>query len=332
MSNFYENWLRYWDEEQEERRKARFYIHEEDLEWVRTKQDWRGALLCARENGFVTPGVAMVAEIPQGWHTGKHSHGEEAMYIVQGQGFSVVDGLKYDWETGSCLFMPYGSVHQHFNSGEGTVRYFSAMALPLERFVGLAKIIQYEEAGETAMSDLEEIESAESEIHQEYGRIVLSLKDALAVTSKDFNVNLAKRDDEFHQTIAKEMRMPGVPSHRYRSIDFMVAEENNFKAREVMITSILCDAPGKHSGKHSHMEALLYVLQGEGYSVIDGEKIQWKKGTFLHVPGPQTVHQHWNTGDIETQQLRIHYGIRSAFFQPIARRVFPYKYYEFSNY
>lgn len=84
MGNFYDDWLNYWDEEEEERRKGRTCINEEDLEWVRTKQDWSAALLCAREIGFVTSGTAMLAEIPQGWHTGKHMHGEEAIYIVQG--------------------------------------------------------------------------------------------------------------------------------------------------------------------------------------------------------------------------------------------------------
>ena len=110
--------------------------------------------------------------------------------------------------------------------------------------------------------------------------------------------------------------------------------QNEFKAREVEITGILCDAPGPdmHSGKHSHMEAILYVLEGEGYSIIDEEKIPWKKGSLIQVQGPQTVHQHFNTGEKESQQLRIHYGIRAQFFQAISRRVFPYEYYEFSTY
>lgn len=82
MDNFYDGWLKYWDEGQEERAKARTCINEEDLEWTRTKQDWRVALLCARENGFITSGVSTIAEIPPGWHTGKHSHGEEAIFIV----------------------------------------------------------------------------------------------------------------------------------------------------------------------------------------------------------------------------------------------------------
>lgn len=332
MDSFYDDWLKYWDEEQEERRKAKIYLNEEDLEWVRTKQDWRAALLCAREIGFITSGVAMLSEIPRGWHTGKHSHGEEAIYIVQGKGFSVVDGLRYDWETGSCLFMPYRSVHQHFNLGEETVRYFSAMALPLERFAGVAKIVQYEEAGETAMGELEAIKTAGSDVHLEYGRIALRLKDAPVLTAKEAGESLSKREDEYTRSIAKEMRTAGVPWHRSRSIGFMSTPENNFKAREVVISSILCDEPGMHSGKHAHMEAVLYVLQGEGYSIIDGETIPWKKGTLLQIQGPQTVHQHFNTGKIESQQLRISFGIRSVYFQQIVRRVFPYKYFEFSSY
>ncbi len=332
MSNFYAEWLKYWDDEQEERRRARACIHEEELEWVRTKQDWRAALLCAPETGFVTTGTTMLGEIPKKWHTGRHSHGEEAMYIVGGQGFSIIDDLRYDWETGSCLFIPYGSAHQHFNSGDDTVRYLSAMALPLERFFGLAKLTQYEEAGETPMGEPAGVKVAESDIHPEYSRIVLRFNDAPVVASADYGAFLDRRKDEFTATMAKEMKTPGAAGHRSRVINYMGDPENNFKAREVEITSVLCDEPGMHSGKHSHMEALLYVLQGEGYSIIDGEKVTWKKGTFLQVQGPQTVHQHFNTGKIESQQLRICYGIRAKFFQPVARRGFPYRYYEYSSY
>ena len=82
MDNYYEEWLRFWDEEQEERAKARTYIHEEALEWVRTKQDYRAALLCSRQNGFATTGDVVLAEIPKGRHTGQHAHGEEALVVI----------------------------------------------------------------------------------------------------------------------------------------------------------------------------------------------------------------------------------------------------------
>ncbi len=331
MGNFYDGWLGFWNAEEEERAKARKSIDEEDLEWVRTKQDYRAALLCSRENGFVTAGNVMLGEIPEGWNTGQHSHGEEAIHIVEGEGFSVIDGKRYDWDSGSCLFVPFGAVHQHFNSGDQTVRYLSAMALALERFAGLARVMQYEEAGETYMGKTEGVEQAESDIHPDYGRIVMRLRDAPALSGSESKRRRAKMTDEFHLTSAKEMWAPETPSHRARGVYFM-QPDSEFKAREVQMTHIAIDDPGKNSGKHGHMEALLYALQGEGYSVIGDEKVPWKKGTLLRVQGPQTVHQHFNTGQIESRHLRIHFGLRAQFFQAIARRVFPYVYYEYSSY
>jgi gentisate 1,2-dioxygenase len=331
MGNFYDEWLGFWNAEQEERARARKSINEEELEWVRTKQDYRAAPVCSRENGFVTAGNVMLGEIPKGWNTGKHSHGEEAIHIVEGEGFSIIDGKRYDWDTGSCLFIPFGVVNQHFNPGDKPVRYLSVMALALERFAGLAKIVQYEEASETYMGKAERIEKAESDVHPEYGQIVMRLKDAPARSGSESKRRRAEMKDEFHLSSSKEMWALETPSHRARGIYFM-APDSEFKAREMQMTHIAIDDPGKNSGKHGHMEALLYVLQGEGYSIVDGEKVPWKKGTLIHVQGPQTVHQHFNTGQIESRHLRIHYGLRAHYFQFIARRVFPYVYYEYSAY
>lgn len=329
MSNFYDGWLGLWSDEQEERTRARKSIQEEDLEWVKTKQDYRAALLCARENGFITAGAIMLAEIPKGWNTGKHSHGEEGIFIVDGEGFSVVDGKKYDWDTGSCLFIPYSSVHQHFNSGDRPVRYLSAVGLGLERFAGLARIMQYEEACETPMGGTQWFEPAESDIHPEYGRIVLRLKDTTGTSlGKGKPTEDIEKKGERALEKTEGSGVPDVSAHHYRSILLMQSKEADFRATEIQIARIMCDPPGAHSGKHSHMEAAIYVLQGEGYSIVDGERIDWKKGTLLHVQGPQTVHQHFNTGQVESRLLRISYGLRTKYFEPIAKREFPYLYYE----
>ena len=332
MGNFYDSWLAMWDVEQEERRKARKCIHEDELEWVRTKQDYKAALVCARENGFFTSGALMLAEIPLGWNTGKHAHGEEAMYIIEGTGCSIIDGKRYDWETGSCIFVSFGSMHQHFNLGKKRAVYLSAMELALERFAGLAKFSQYEEASETHMHALEGIPEAESDIDPEYGRIILRAEDTPVVSSKEAAAKRGQGTDEFARTMAKEMRTAGTPGHRHKMTCLMGWAGNDFRARQAEITTVEHDLPGTHSGKHAHMEALLYVLQGEGYSIVDDEKIPWQKGTLIHIPGPQTVHQHFCTGDTEARALRIHYGLRAHYFQAIAKRTFPYLYYEFSSY
>ena len=52
------------------------------------------------------------------------------------------------------------------------------------------------------------------------------------------------------------------------------------------------------SGKHRHQGGLIiYVIDGEGYSVIDGERIDWSKGDLVLLPLREkgVEHQHFNT-------------------------------------
>ncbi len=46
------------------------------------------------------------------------------------------------------------------------------------------------------------------------------------------------------------------------------------------------------------------------------------KGGAFHVQGPQTAHQFFATEP--SKLLRVHFGIRSHFFQSVARGKFPY--------
>ena len=52
-----------------------------------------------------------------------------------------------------------------------------------------------------------------------------------------------------------------------------------------------------HSGKHVHQGGLvIFILDGKGYTVVDGEKVEWKKGDLILLPvKPGGVeHQHFN--------------------------------------
>jgi len=331
MANFYDRWLNLSDEWQAQSDKARKHIQEEELEWVRTRQDYRAALLCSRDNGFLCSGDVMLGEIPPRWNTGKHYHGEEAIYILQGNGCSVIDGKRYDWEKDSCIFIPFGVPHQHFNLGEDTARYFSVMAVALEMFTGVAKIFQFEDAAESHLHALDNMPLAESDIDPELGRIIMRAQDAPVVEKEEMGTVWSQQTDEYSKTLAKEMRTPGTKGHRSKMVRLMRWQDSGFKAREVEITAIMYDKAGTNSGKHAHLEAILYTLEGEGYSVVEGERMDWKAGTLVHVPGPQTIHQHFNTGKVDARHIRVNFTLRSLIFQPIVKRVWPYRYYEFSK-
>ena len=115
----------------------------------------------------------MLVEIPEGWKTGKHSHGEEVMFVIEGAGATVIDGERFDWEKGSTIFMPFGAVHQHFNTGSETVRLIAANAIHLERFVGLARAGRSEDADRTAPGKPGEPRPMSGVSTRKFGRLVL---------------------------------------------------------------------------------------------------------------------------------------------------------------
>ncbi|MFC2060670.1 cupin domain-containing protein [Chloroflexota bacterium] len=58
-------------------------------------------------------------------HSGKHIHqGGIPIFVLQGEGYSVVDGVRYDWKPGDMIVLtikPDGCEHQHFNTDKNII-------------------------------------------------------------------------------------------------------------------------------------------------------------------------------------------------------------------
>jgi mannose-6-phosphate isomerase-like protein (cupin superfamily) len=53
----------------------------------------------------------------------------------------------------------------------------------------------------------------------------------------------------------------------------------------------------QHSGRHTHQGGtLIFVLEGRGYTIVDGERFDWKKGDLILLPIKPggCEHQHFN--------------------------------------
>jgi len=56
-------------------------------------------------------------EYGPGGRTQKHGHvNEAAFYILDGEGYEVHDGIRYDWKAGDIAIVHNNCVHQHFNA------------------------------------------------------------------------------------------------------------------------------------------------------------------------------------------------------------------------
>ena len=286
MQDFYNAWLAESERVEKAVQEAPRVARGKDLNWVRTRQDSKAALMIAPETGFPTGGsLLMRAEIPVGWHTGKHLHGEEAIYVERGEGFLLLDDVRYDFRPRTIFHIPYRSTHQLFNTGNEPVGYLSGLAWHLEASIYMGRMEQIEDTGQNDPSALAKVPSENSQYWPTDGR-------RISMHEEQFELS----GETKHGATYFLMGRSGV--------------QNGFKATSVAISSIFVDLPHSKSHSHSHPEAYLYALQGNGYSEIGGKKYEWEQGDAVHVPPGMMHHQHFNPSDSDTKELRFEYGIR----------------------
>ena len=81
--------------------------------------------------------------------SGKHRHqGGLVIYVLEGKGYSVVDGERWDWEKGDLVLLPMkpeGVEHQHFNADPSKPALWAAFIhIPIQEY--LASDLQQTEA------------------------------------------------------------------------------------------------------------------------------------------------------------------------------------------
>jgi len=58
-------------------------------------------------------------EYGPGGRSQKHGHvNEAAFYILDGEGYEIHDGIRYDWKAGDVAIVHNNCVHQHFNASD----------------------------------------------------------------------------------------------------------------------------------------------------------------------------------------------------------------------
>jgi len=295
MATFYDEWLAADAKIQDGFRHAPHVARDRDIPWVETPQDSRVKLMVCNSNGFATMGSDVLkAEIPVGWHTGRHVHGEESIHILEGEGFSIIDGLRFDWHKGSTLQVPYRAEHQHFNTGDVPALYLSGMCFSLEQFFNLAKMEQLSNCGATTSTLLSRFpKEMESQYYRDGSRAMIHLEEA-------------PEDEEFAGHNAVD-----ASRNQHHRIKYLVQKENGFRAKTVAMPAIWEEPAGTHSGRHKHLEAMVYAWSGKGMSEMEGKEEQWEVGDVLHVPPCMWEHEHYNNSTESYWQLQIRYGIRN---------------------
>ncbi len=88
-------------------------------------------------------------ELEPGSRSGMHRHGSEELVIVlEGRGYDIHDGKRWNWQEGDLITIPAMTTHQHFNTRRlGGAHAFHGMPRIYSN-VGLGGIEQLEDCPE----------------------------------------------------------------------------------------------------------------------------------------------------------------------------------------
>lgn len=278
---------------EEGRQQQRYIVRKEEVELVETARGVRTGVYMGKDGDRPTRIIdALVHEVDPGVVSTIHRHSWDAvMLIVEGHGWTEVNGVRYDYRPWDTIYLPAWAWHRQGNDGNKTARFMTFSTEPTMEVVGGALI---EDAGHTPYDQLPSITTAPGPRGDEpYARRLRRLDDYW----KDY------RNGRIHV--------------RYEDLTLLVNPKGTRST--FMLDSFLGSktsgltlamnqlAPGKWQKKHRHGgEAWLYALEGRGHSVIDDKRVDWKEGDLV-VVDHWAWHQHFNSDPEMTARLvRVH--------------------------
>lgn len=241
---------------------------------------------------------ALVHEIDPGVVSTVHRHSWDAiLFVVEGSGWTEVDGVRYHWKPWDALHLPAWSWHRHGNDGKKTGRFMSYSSEPILESFGMAIL---EDAGNTEVSKLPPRPSYSAGVPGD---------DPYARRLRRLAADQKKRRAGRIHTPYDEIELLATP----RGTRTKFLNDRSIGNEASGITQVMIQfAPGKTQSLHRHPgEAWLYVVEGRGHSFMGtapdkGQNYEWEKGDLI-VVDHFLWHQHFNDDPHNQARLvRIH--------------------------
>ncbi|MDE3111359.1 MAG: cupin domain-containing protein [Chloroflexota bacterium] len=259
-----------------------------------TRSDARNAnvgFLCGGDSGVPMRMIdARIIEIAPGQRTSTHRHSHDAVcFVLEGQGATTIGSQRFAWMRWDALHTPAWSWHRHENTGKTPARLLAITDAPLVRTLGLSRI---EDAGDVPPEPDRPIRVPA------LGPRGYDAELAAAAASWEARLG-ARRHTSFGDLTLRT-------SPRGTRTALLVDQSLGYRTTGLSI-ALFQIPPGQKQTNHRHPgEALLYIVEGEGYSVIDGVKYPWTQGDGAIV-NQYVWHQHFNgSPDKVATVIRMH--------------------------
>jgi quercetin dioxygenase-like cupin family protein len=250
-----------------------------------------------------------------GAHTESHRHNEAVYHVLNGRGWSVIDEKRYDWGPHDSIHVQKGAWHQFFNASttEPAHLLVGAPSPIIEHLSPFADVFK----GDSFSDMPDDFEPEHPFTHE---RVPVSYVGGQKWMS-DLQMATHQRRAE-REEVRKKARviLPANEAEIQRSehrgdwkvglIDRHLGFDNRILAMYVHQMP-----PDSHTETHKHGEAVVYVLSGRGYSIVEGERFTWRAGDCIFVK-PGQWHQHFNS---DPERVSQHLAL---YIQPLAEHVY----------
>lgn len=218
-----------------------------------------------------------------------HHHSQSAIrFIIEGEGaYTAVNGQRIDMERGDMILTPAWTWHEHKHEGNEPMFWLDGLDVGLVKTLAASFFEHYEE------------ESYPMIDKNEYPSEIFS-KGTFKKLNEEVDLGEVSPIFGYKYERVKYM-LDNMTEEDYDQFDAYAIEYINpvtGKSADNRIGTMMQKLlPGQNTKAHRHVHSAIYhVLEGSGYTVIDGEKFAWEKGDFFILP-PWSYHEHVNTGD-----------------------------------
>ncbi len=289
-------------------------VHSRDIPWHQNRHARVKYLLHPlRTETAVSDTMVFVHEIYR--HSGMHRHqGGLAIFVLEGRGHTIVNGVTHDWEAGDLILLPIapgGVDHQHFNDGTGTASWVALIFWPWLELLSNQMVqvsvspqwIEYQTAARDGGG-------RDGPLAAPRGEIVMPVGLPRAHDGTLLDALFQRRDAYRAQAAAAQWLIRG------RSLPWETNQQGRMKwylhpnkpdaAIRTLLVYVQEIPPGSRSGRQLHPGGLVhYVLRGRGYTVVNGQRYDWEAGDCIALPRRAfgVDYQHFNADPRRPVQL-----------------------------
>ena len=228
-----------------------------------------------RDHGTTHTISAALQLLLPGENAPAHRHTPTAIrWVLHGEGaYTTVEGDKCYMERGDLVLTPSWTWHDHNNEGQGPMIWLDGLDTPLVHNLEATFYEQYPEDQQPITGTGQSVQKYSSgtlrPAWEDYNAPYSPLWHYKWEQTYDALWKLARIDCSPFDDVAMEFSDPATGGPVLRT----------------MACWIQLIRPGVRTCAHRHTSsAVFHVFQGEGYTVIDGQKFEWREGDFFVVP------------------------------------------------